>query len=89
MLKRMLKGIVSDVCSAVLFFINSENADFLAYTCFGEGIQLHVSVSAMEPSCELILFVWGWGEEFMEDVEGVEDLWRGKGGRGMERRGAQ
>lgn len=27
-----------------------------------------------------ILFVWGWGEEFREDVEGVEDLWRGKGG---------
>lgn len=31
-----------------------------------------------------ILFVWGWGEELREDVEGVEDLWRGKRGRGAE-----
>lgn len=30
------------------------------------------------------LFVWGWGKAFREDVEGVEDLWRGKRGRGAE-----
>lgn len=39
----------------------------------------------MQISCVHILFLWGRGEEFREDVEGVEDLWRGKGGRGAER----
>lgn len=49
-----------------------------------ERIQLHSSVPDSELSCVHILFVWGWGEELREDVEGVEDLQRGKRGRGAE-----
>lgn len=43
-----------------------------------------IQVPDLEISCMYFLFVWGWGEEFREDVEGEEDLERGKRGRGAE-----